>query len=216
MPNTIYLHGFLGSREDFASFPGPAINLPGHGGVPLPEVVSFDSICEYLAGKISRCTLVGYSLGGRIALHFAKKYPERVEKLILISAHPGLRDENEKKKRFEIDQKWAQLLREKPLEEFLKKWYDQPLFATLNIEEMIHRRKNQNPKDLEKILLNLSLAKQESFWDRIDSSTMIAGEKDEKFAALYRSIPGHILLPCGHAPHLECPNLLRDVICGKK
>lgn len=211
-----YLHGFLGSKEDFASFPGTAINLPGHGGTPLPDQISFDSFCEYLEPKIPKCILVGYSLGGRIALHFAKKYPERIEKLLLISTHPGLRDDAERNERLKIDQKWAELLREKPLEEFLKKWYDQPLFGSLNKEEMIERRKNQNPKDLEKVLLGLSLAKQESFWDRMDSYSFIAGEKDEKYKALYQRIPGHILLPCGHAPHLECPNLLREIICGKK
>jgi len=80
-----FLHGFLGSPEDFKSFnlPGTFLTLPGHQGRPLDLTLLEKEISE-------KTVLIGYSLGGRLALHFAKRFPERIAGLVILSANPGL------------------------------------------------------------------------------------------------------------------------------
>lgn len=100
----IFLHGWGRSLEDFAmlanrlapQMPDTAfmqIDLPGFGGSPLQKEAGFslDDYCAVLHRLmdkigIRRAVLAGHSLGGRIAIKFAASYPDRVEKLVLISA----------------------------------------------------------------------------------------------------------------------------------
>ena len=97
----IFLHGFLGTPQDFhpvlknIHIPYQALTLPGHCNKPL-DLEKFEEEIPF------KSTLVGYSLGGRIAMHLAKKYPEKIKKLIIVSAAPGLyepRDARKKKKK---------------------------------------------------------------------------------------------------------------------
>jgi len=101
----VFLHGFLGTAADWqpvCDFLPPChcigINLPGHGGVPFSEDFEID---------IERFHLIGYSLGGRLAMAYAAKNPSRIASLTIASAHPGLTDESEKQKRLENDAMWA-------------------------------------------------------------------------------------------------------------
>lgn len=100
----ILLHGWGRTLEDFdelsqrlaAEIPDATfiqIDLPGFGESPLAKTEGF-SLTDYCATlrsildkmEIGRVVLVGHSLGGRIAMRFAALHPERVDKLILISA----------------------------------------------------------------------------------------------------------------------------------
>ena len=118
----IFLHGFLGNPEDWSkiseclSMPHHALTLPGHNNVPLP-----DDINHALRQKISEpVTLVGYSLGGRLALDFAICFPELVEKLIILSANPGIDSEEERQERKKWDETWCQLIDKQGFPAFLK------------------------------------------------------------------------------------------------
>ncbi len=207
-PVIVFLHGFLGTGSDWErvssylpSCKCVAVDLPGHGDSPFKEKFDFEPPAE-------KFHLVGYSMGGRLAMGWAKRHPERIDHLVIASAHRGLRSEEEKKKREEWDAGWAKLLREGPMDEFLKKWYAQPLFA--KYKPNFSKRGKQNVEDLAKCLIHFSLAKQE-FMDV--KATFIVGEFDAKYRALH---PDAIVVKgATHAVHLEKPKEFADILTGE-
>lgn len=221
----LFLHGFLGQKEDWApllahlspSIPTRSIDLPGHGKAPLSN-----NILETVKEQAGNATiLVGYSAGGRIALHLKERYPATFEKIILLSAHPGLHSEEEKHLRWQVDQEWIQMLREKPFPLFLEKWYAQDLFLSLKktpyFPEILARRKNQDPEKLALFLEQCSAGKTKAA--RIfPHTTFIYGEEDLKYAPLYRTLSPFSkvwkIANAGHAVHLEQPQKCAQIIEG--
>lgn len=119
----VALHGFTGSTETWRNLASAlpqvrivAIDLIGHGQTAVPEHFSRFSMQEQLSDleevfhqlQLEKFTLLGYSMGGRIALSYAISYPTRVEKLILESASPGLRTSEERMERCERDHALAE------------------------------------------------------------------------------------------------------------
>src|SRR5689334_11699719 len=94
----VLLHGFTQTgrswapvmdsvRERYRCF---APDLPGHGDSGERRPVSFDAVAAYLGAlRPPRFVLCGYSMGGRLALDFALRAPQRVERLVLVGASPG-------------------------------------------------------------------------------------------------------------------------------
>ena len=196
----VFLHGFLGSSADWIplvkhlpTFHIFAIDLPGHGETPFHEEIKIE---------LPYFHLIGYSMGGRIAMGYAKKYPEKIASLQIISAHPGFKTEEEKKKRFIHDQKWTDLLLKVPIDEFLMRWYDQPIFRPFVPD--ISMRKKQNVAGLRSALLHFSLGKQERF----EINQAYVGERDVKFLSLYSN--PNVIPNSGHMVHLENPKALAD------
>lgn len=200
----VFLHGFLGTAVDWepvCSFlpacPCIGFDLPGHGNSPFVEDFTI---------AVPLFHLVGYSLGGRLALAYAAKHPEQIASLTLMSVHPGLKTEEEKQARLASDQEWAQLLFQLPIDEFLLKWYDHPLFKPFKPD--LSMRKQQNIPHLAAALVYYSLAKQ----PRYEIDGVLIGERDVKFRALYKQ---PILIPnAGHMVHLENPKAIAQIIKG--
>ncbi len=198
----VFLHGFLGRAEDWESICSflpncqcIGIDLPGHGDSHFAKEIEID---------IPRFHLVGYSMGGRIAMSYALKHPEQIASLTIMSAHPGLKTEDEKQKRLQTDTEWAKLLLELPIDEFLLHWYDQSIFK--NFKPDFTMRNKQNVPGLAAALIHYSLAKQ----PRYEIDHVIVGDRDEKFRALYKN---PILVPdAGHIVHLENPKAVAEII----
>lgn len=196
----VFLHGFLGSSADWVplvkflpTFHIFAKDLPGHGDNPFEEEIEID---------LPYFHLIGYSMGGRIAMGYAKKHRKKIASLQIISAHPGLKTKEEKNERWIHDQKWADLLLELPIDEFLMRWYDQPIFRSFVPD--LSRRNKQNIGDLRLAFLHFSLAKQKRF----EITQAYVGENDVKFLSLYEN---PIVIPnSGHMVHLENPKALAD------
>ncbi|MBQ1784495.1 MAG: 2-succinyl-6-hydroxy-2,4-cyclohexadiene-1-carboxylate synthase [Gammaproteobacteria bacterium] len=140
----LLLHGFLGCGDDWRALQ-PALaprplwcpDLPGHGASPSLPTPSLSGCADWLArwldrAELPRVHLLGYSLGGRIALTFAGRYPERLASLTLEAAHPGLLTPTERQQRQQQDKQWAERFSREPLTAVLADWYRQPLFADLN------------------------------------------------------------------------------------
>src|SRR5699024_1158223 len=102
-------HGITGTGDTWrpcierwaSAFRVIAIDLPGHGKTETPDVPNMVEFCDELAEilhlfSIKKCDLLGYSMGGRVALSFSKRHPDYVESLLLESASPGLRTEAER------------------------------------------------------------------------------------------------------------------------
>jgi 2-succinyl-6-hydroxy-2,4-cyclohexadiene-1-carboxylate synthase len=187
MPQLCFLHGFLGCPEDWEE----VVSELGYG-LPLsyPFEVPQDAI------------LVGYSMGGRIAL----KYPNPK---VIISAHLGLDQGHEERKAEE--EKWILLLKTLPFPGFLEIWYEQPLFDSLrahpNFSQILARRLKQDPSQALHQLCHHRLSEQPKF-SPSPNDLFLYGETDFKYKKPY-SIP---IERSGHACHLENPQACAHII----
>ncbi len=235
-PPLLLLHGFLGSHQDFepllpmlsTRFYCILPDLPGHGQtLSIPGDYTFSATAIALLTlldhlKISQTHLLGYSLGGRLALYLVCHYPERFMNVILESASPGLKTAEERKIRIERDEAIAQQLETLPLAGFLLQWYSNPLFASLQARPdlyaaMLRQRQNNHPMALAKALRGFSLGRQNALWHclpEIERSLLLVGALDSKFVAINRDMVAQcksasltILEGCGHNTHLENPEL---------
>ena len=240
-PALCFLHGFMGAAADWApivqaledNFHGLTIDLPGHGQSLNPPEEAYsvagatEAVVEVLnAEGIDSCTLVGYSMGGRVALSLALRHPDRVHRLVLESASPGLRTEPERAERRDVDAERAARI-EEDLEAFLADWYRLPLFRSLArhdlVDEMVQTRSTNDPQELARALRGLSPGRQTPFWDRLDEidcpTLVLAGALDDKYTAITEEVAARIetarrvVIPqAGHNVHAERPAAFRDVL----
>lgn len=236
-PVVVGLHGFMGSALDWreleASLEGGYRcifpDLPGHGqnqaGLST-RPLSLPTWASGLARTFDRlgvppAHLVGYSLGGRLALHFARQYPERVRSLVLESASPGLSGRVERRLRRQEDDRRAEQIRLAGMEKFLEDWYRMPLFAALQrqpelLAALQHSRAGNDRQAMARVVAELSPGRQPGLWGKLSQVRMpvllLAGELDGKYTALVRrmalELPGAevaVAPGVGHNVHLEAP-----------
>ena len=234
----VFLHGFLGTGQDWRGVAKYlsgrtclAYDLPGHGKTPWTDEKIEDVLANAIGPK--PIDLVGYSLGGRLAIRFALSHPARIRSLSLLSAHYGLPNNEEREARLQSDRMWAQKILSLSWEEFLFQWYQQPVFSSTRqkpamMKKMLSSRKSQKPNELVQALLSWSLGYQDCYRDQLlvfsRLTRIIYGEKDEKFAKLYAGWPNaHSISESGHPLHFEATkevaHLLATAIfqrCDKK
>lgn len=232
------LHGFSGSAE---AWPAPCVeglaarhrvllpDLPGHGRSPDPDRAGKDlaETVESLVALLDQAGVetaawVGYSMGGRIALGAACLRPERVDRLVLESASPGLRTEVERARRRAADRSLATRIEEEGVAAFVDRWMAQPLFDSqraLEPERLAQerrRRMDNRARGLAESLRAVGTGAQPSLWDRLTAigtpTLLISGGLDGKFTALAAEMADllpralHLTVPdAGHAVHLERP-----------
>jgi 2-succinyl-6-hydroxy-2,4-cyclohexadiene-1-carboxylate synthase len=240
----VLLHGFTGSAASWdahvpkfaARVSCIAVDFLGHGQSDAPDDpmrYSIENTAADLAALvdglgIARAHVLGYSMGGRAALYFASKYPERVERLILESASPGLEDAAERAQRAASDADLADRIEREGIERFVEYWTNIPLFASqARLDEGARERlkeqrlKNQ-PQGLANSLRGLGVGVQLSLWDALASISMptllIAGALDVKFVLIAermcRAMPRaqlQIVPDAGHVVHIEQP-LMYDAL----
>lgn len=228
------LHGFSGSPESWdriraaldpkAEVVAPA--LVGHGSPNDAEVTLFetevDRIAALLARRGSAFHLVGYSLGGRIALGLLVRHEKLFARATLIGAQPGLESEEERAGRRRADEHLCQILEELGIETFVTKWESIPLFASQKrlppevLEEQRAARLRRDPNALARSLRSTGLGTMPSYWESLPSIRvpvcLVAGSLDEKFTAIARRMAGclpnaelEIVPGVGHNVALEDP-----------
>ncbi len=249
-PPLLLLHGFLGSGEDWraiaeklvANFHVIAPDIPGHGATkpihstdasfhstdaPL-EVYSLENVALEMLGVLDKLSietayLCGYSMGGRLALFMALRFPERFRKALILSATAGLRTEEERHARRASDEHLAERLETEPFEEFLAFWYHQPLFSSLRehpaFEQIVRKRKDGNPHGAALSLRGMGTGSQPPLWAELPRNTLtitfMAGALDKKFTVLAEKLHAntphsalHIVPNAGHALHYESANTI--------
>lgn len=231
----MFLHGFTGSCEDWRflfeqldeKYSPLAVDLPGHGETSAPDRIDpyrEESIVDMIGRiieelNISSLVLCGYSMGGRAALSFAVKYPDKLDGLILESTTAGIEAEEERSVRVEDDIKLADRILNIGIEDFIEEWYNKALFKSLHDNQMLYRRlmesrKNNNPAGLANSLRGFSAGKMNYHGDSLNKIKvpvqLITGEKDLKFSGINKYMQQ--LLPdaqhisvksAGHNVHLE-------------
>ncbi len=233
----LLLHGFTHSGASWGRVEGAlgeryrplAPDLRGHALASDRAPVSLPAVLDDLDPLVGeRTDLVGYSMGGRVALHLALADPARVRRLILIGASPGLADPSERAARRRADERLADEIEGLSIEAFATRWAQTPVLAGLPAavaEEVQADRLRSRPSGLAAALRGLGTGALPSLWERLGELalpiTLIVGERDVKF----RSIAGQMAerLPqagvevvpdTGHAVHLEAPQAVADVIAG--
>ena len=204
-------------------------DLPGHGQAAERRPASFSACAAYVRALADGpCTLVGYSMGGRIALYTALTMPGVVQRLVLVGASPGIADAAEREARRRSDEALADRIEAIGVEAFAAEWGAQPLFA--GQDERVAAAANADrlrntAAGLAAALRGLGTGVMPPLWDRLPELaipvTLVVGERDGKFGAIAErmaaAIPDcrlEVVAGAGHAPQLERPEAVAAAICG--
>ena len=139
--------------------------------------------------------LLGYSLGGRLALHALLEKSHSWQAAVLISAHPGLEAEAERETRRAADGAWAAKALTGNWQEFLADWNAQPVLGqTAQRDPQAAGRLVTRRREIARSFVDWSLGAQEPLWDRLQEITIpvlwVVGANDAKFLALAeRAVP---------------------------
>ena len=247
----LLLHGFGGDKGTWADLRAGleseyrviAVDIVGHGASEKPtgarayhmERVSCDIAALLDDLRTPTCHLLGYSMGGRLALRLALGYPARFRSLILESASPGLADAAERERRRRQDAALAERIETMGIAWFVDYWEKLPLWKsqqTLPEETQSAQRKQRlgnSATGLANSLRGMGSGAQANLWPRLEHVTMPAllmvGEQDSKFVAINqlmaRQMPEAELLVipgAGHNIHLEQPLVFQErvksFLCG--
>ena len=237
-PPLLLLHGFLGSGSDwdgivehFADrFYYITVDLPGHGqSVECVDssMYSFFGARDAIVSIVERLHirdvhLIGYSMGGRLALAVALHTPGVFSKIVLESSSPGLEAPADQAKRSAQDDELASQIESTDLSAFLDRWYAQPIFSSLQARpDLLNRLKaarlRQCPEELARALRGLSTGCQPSYWDRLATMNvpllLVTGELDQKYrrigenmVSLCKDAQTAIVPGAGHNTHGEDPD----------
>jgi 2-succinyl-6-hydroxy-2,4-cyclohexadiene-1-carboxylate synthase len=229
-PALVWLHGFTQTKTSGHQFRSIltgtyevlTIDLPGHGenaSITASLEQSADLLAEALPDE--PFILGGYSLGGRVALHFALRHPERVRHLVLLSATPGLGDEAERRARRDRDETLATHIESVGVATFLDEWLAQPMFRALPHDDLERAARSSDAGGLANSLRFSGTGTQKDLTAPLTSlrvpTLILAGANDAKFVAeaarLQSSLPEATtaLVPdAGHAVHLERPSAVAE------
>lgn len=242
-PPLWFLHGFMGDVTDWAPLMDRleidyyciAVDLPGHGQTrtfdnddffAMPRIA--DALAEVIQGFGTPANLIGYSMGGRLALYMAAHYPHLFDMVVVESGSPGLSSDDERQQRQRHDHDLAERLKTEPMEQFLRWWYKQPLFATLagdrtRLEQVIARRQHQDPQGLARSLRMMGSGVQPPLWDKLADlgcpTHLIVGENDHKFRQIAhrmternRALTTTVIEGAGHNTHEESPEAFTQAL----
>jgi len=200
----VAIHGFLGQPQDWHGLKAAIQQQSSEVDFQMVDLFSTlpnvkeKSVQEWAKRfnrnqknrHLERNILMGYSLGGRLALQAAYDKPGLWDEVVLLSAHPGLRNVEEKVQRKKIDGEWADKFLNLPWQEVLTLWNNQPVF--LGSEEPPREEATVNREGLADALVHWSLAEQEFAPDQLlplkPKLHWFAGESDPKYLSLFQDL----------------------------
>ena len=239
------LHGFTQSgrswRELIAKMPGGVMwivpDLRGHGETQVwkgaactMDACTQDLVKLWDSLGVEKTHLVGYSMGGRLALHVATKVPERLLSLVTIGAHAGL-EESAREGRRRGDEALADRIEKEGVESFVGYWGALPLFAGLErrgpnyVAEVRAERLRNHAAGLACSLRGMGAGVMEPLWEGLAHLTVpctfVAGQLDHGYVASARRLAGatpngryEIVPRAGHTVHQERPDAFARVLAS--
>lgn len=243
----ILLHGFSGDITTWSKCEKGLmkntriikIDLVGHGKSSSPDSIEryeMKSVVEDLRIifqklNIVQADVVGYSMGGRVALAFSLMNPTLVRKLVLESASPGLVTEEEKSSRRKQDQLLASNIKQNGIDWFVEYWGNISLFESQKklpalIRQRIKEQRMQNSiKGLANSLIGMGTGSQPSYWDNLNEYSgevlLLTGSIDKKFVMIAEKMSKYLknsqwvnIDGCGHAIHVEQPEKFGTIVSG--
>jgi 2-succinyl-6-hydroxy-2,4-cyclohexadiene-1-carboxylate synthase len=202
------LHGAVGAASDWRGF---SKHLAEQGistrSVDLWRFLQCESVSmpdfgkrlnADAEGEVSRGQkriLIGYSMGGRLALHALLEGGPWVA-AVIISANPGLRDPSEASARRGSDTVWATQALTLHWADFLEKWNSQPLLGGAMRDEREDKKLIQRRREIARSFVDWSVANQQPLWDKLPEIKIpvlwIAGENDAKYRAIAEEAVSHL------------------------
>lgn len=171
------------------------------------------SFCEVVKGESGGQSqwLMGYSLGGRLAIHALLEQPGLWAGVIVIGAHPGFSTETERKEQLLRDQVWGNRFLTEPWDDLMKAWDALPVFGGHpnpwpREESAFSRTKIAHLFDI------FSKGRQQNLLPQLarlskSKLLLITGEEDKK----YGKINNRMLIQCPSARHIIIPNACHRV-----
>ena len=230
----ILLHGFAGTARHWDRV---IAELPsGRYATATPSLTDAapltpDGVTDLVARAATTepAVLVGYSMGGRLALHSALAIPDRIARLVLISTSPGIENRAEREARRAADDALAEEVEGNSIEWFVARWRALPLFASdpdWVAEEIAADERRRTPAELAAMLRGLGPGATTPTWDRLASLAMpvdiLAGELDAGYVlsgqrmaagiggATFRAVPG-----VGHRVALQAAGEVARAVRGQ-
>lgn len=235
MARFVLAHGFTQTARSWDTFSGilrdrhagadiVAVDLPGHGDAPPPADCDLWASAQWLVDVGGAGTYIGYSMGGRVALHAALAHPGAVERLVLIGATGGIDDAEERSARRSADERLALHIEQVGVAAFIDEWLANPLFAGLTEATALRSDRLRNTTDgLAASLRATGTGTQMPLWERLGEIhcpvLVLVGDGDAKFTELGRRLVDGIadaelvvIADAGHSVHLEQPHATVDAI----
>lgn len=246
-PPLLLLHGFTGSSAEWAALLPAlaplrtviAVDLIGHGRSSAPadparytmEHCVADVLALLDALGLARADVLGYSMGGRVALHVAAAAPERVGSLILESSSPGLADAAERAARATSDDALADRIEREGLDWFVDHWAAIPLFASQQALPLAERaalrarRRQGSAQGYANSLRGMGTGRQGSLWARLPTlgvpALLVSGALDQKYVAIHDQMAERLaetrhlsVSGAGHTVHLEQREAFAQLVVG--
>ena len=231
-PPVVLVHGFTQNRSCWGNLPTRlasqndvvVLDAPGHGESSDVRA-DLHAAGQLIGATTGRSSVVGYSMGGRMALHLALDQPDLVERLVLIGATAGIEDPVERGLRRSADDALADHLVEVGVPAFIDEWLAQPLFASLSPAAACRAQRLTNTAEgLASSLRLAGTGTQLPLWDRLPELRMpvlvVAGGTDTKFRSLGQRLVASIgdnaelavIDGAGHCAHLEQPDAFAEVL----
>ena len=218
-PTVTFVPGFMQRGEAWEPVAGALAERYRVRSVDFTTYTFEERLEELPAGG----ALVGYSMGGRIALHAALREAERYDALVLIGVSAGIEDREARQR---ADEELASWIEAHSIEEVVERWERQPIFATQSDELRARQRAGRlghDPRRLAQLLRSAGQGATPPVWDRLHELRcpvlLIAGERDERYveaahrmAALISDARVAIVPGAGHAPQLEQPGLVVELL----
>jgi 2-succinyl-6-hydroxy-2,4-cyclohexadiene-1-carboxylate synthase len=196
------LHGAVGSAADWRTIASQlAARHIGSRAVdlwrfldcaPMSLTAFGEALNAEARGEVFRGSsrvLMGYSMGGRLALHALLNQPHPWQAAVIISAHPGLEAAPDRAARLSADAAWAAKALTGNWAAFLDDWSAQPVLAGGDIRDAAaQQRLALRRREIARGFVDWSLGAQQPLWNRLPEIQIpilwIVGEHDEKFRSL--------------------------------
>jgi 2-succinyl-6-hydroxy-2,4-cyclohexadiene-1-carboxylate synthase len=221
VPEVVFLPGFMQHADTWAPIAAAVGERYPVRVVDFRSSTFHDRIGEIRGdGRV----VVGYSMGGRLALHAALE--SAFAGLVVVGASAGIDDADERRRRREADAELADWIEAHPIEEVVARWERNPVFASQSPSLVASQRAGRlehSPAELARLLRSAGQGALDPVWDRLGSLSMpvlaLAGENDsayraaaERIASLAPRGRSGVIPGAGHAAHLEAPDAVCDAI----
>lgn len=230
----VALHGFAGTPAIWERLVPDGVELvapwlPGHGRRTVARG-DFDDVVHELGTELldRSCVLAGYSLGARLALAMALRFPELVSRLVLIGGTPGIEDDSRRAARRDWDDAQAAAI-DDDLEAWVTRWARLPIFASQIhlppdvLDQQQSDRGAHAPSGLAWAMRTLGQGRMGPLWSALPrlgvQTEFVAGAQDDKYVAIARRAARlapratvELVPDSGHNPLIEQPATLRRIL----
>jgi 2-succinyl-6-hydroxy-2,4-cyclohexadiene-1-carboxylate synthase len=238
-PIIILLHGFASTSDDWleimqilpTKYQIIAVDLVGFGRSSVPDnskyysqtfqVKLLDEIINNVQSK--DVFIVGYSMGGRLALSYVAKYFSKLKGLVVESSTAGIIKTSDRVERIKSDEELAAYIESNKINKFVERWTSLELFNSQKklpkekIEKIKAEKLNLNPIGLSNSLKGFSTGRMNHLWNVLPNIyipvLLVTGELDNKYCEInskmnkkFPESSHQIVKEAGHNVHLEKPN----------